>query len=160
MKVTSMCKAVGKYKEQFKCTGLLLESVEGTETWVDIEGNLNYKDYKGKQVTVDIQRNSKGYWGGTFAGGQQSPAPPLQQASSQPRQSKKSEPNWDAIAEGKCRCAVICAAIQSNQINISGEMDVDQWVQYIMLGRNKVPQQAKPEPWDDAPSPTDDDIPW
>ena len=82
--------------------------------------------------------------------------PQYAQGGSQGGQSKKSEPNWDAIAEGKCRCKVICAAIQSNQINISGEMDVDQWVQYIMLGQNKAPQQAKPEPWDNPPQPTDD----
>ena len=143
MKVTSMCKAVGKYKEQFRCTGLLLESVEGAETWVDIEGQLNYKDYKGKQVTVDIQRNSKGYWGGTFAG-QQSPAPPLQQAPSQPHQAEKSEPDWDAIALGKVRHGVACAGIQSGQIEVKSEMDCEKWVQYIMLGHNRTPDSDLP----------------
>ena len=108
MKITSMCKAVGKYKEQYKQTGLLLESIEGVETWVNIEGQLNYQDYKNKEVTVDIQRNSKGYWAGKLVGSQQN----TQQGGSQSRQGqKKSEPDWNAISTGKCRHGILCAEV-------------------------------------------------
>ena len=53
---------------------------------------------------------------------------------------KKSDPDWDAIAVGKSRCAVVCAAIQSRQIEVASEIDCDKWVQYIILGHNKAPQ--------------------
>ncbi len=87
-----------------------------------------------------------GFWNDKASVAQPSqPAP--QQALPQPHQSKKSEPDWDAIALGKVRHGVVCAAIQSGQIKVANEMQCDEWVQYIILGRNKAPQE-KPEPWD------------
>ena len=106
MKITSMCNAVGKYKGQYKQTGLLLADVEGAETWVNIEGQLNYQDYKDKQVTVDIRQNAKGYWAGTLVGGQQN----TQQGTSQPRQGQQPDTSRDlAIKRGNALNAVFSA---------------------------------------------------
>ena len=66
-------KAVGKYKEQFKSTGLLLV-VDGNEFWSDFPGQLSYKDWKEKTISVDIAQNAKGYWSGKIAG-QESSSP-------------------------------------------------------------------------------------
>ena len=43
------------------------------------------------------------------------------------------EVNWDAIAEGKCRCAVVCAYIQAGKpIN---QNEINGIVNYIMVGK-------------------------
>ncbi len=74
---------------------------------------------------------------------------------------KKSDPDWDAIAVGKSRCAVVCAAIQSRQIEVASEMDCDKWVQYIILGHNRVPQQVTVQRTEEIPPdqfPNDDEV--
>jgi hypothetical protein len=84
MQVTTKIIAVGKHKPKFNQTGVLI-SKDGDDTWVDMPGNLSWKDYKDKTFTMNIAQNDKGYWHGTFDGGQ---APPqtTQQAPSQPAQ--------------------------------------------------------------------------
>jgi hypothetical protein len=81
--ITAKCKAVGKYKDKFNSTGLLLEW--NGDTWVDLPGQLNWKDYKEKTLTLEVQQNDKGYWSGnlanTFSGGSQSPQNAPQQPS-------------------------------------------------------------------------------
>lgn len=62
-------KAVGKYKEQFKSTGLLLV-VNGNEFWSDFPGQLNYKEWKEKDISINITQNEKGYWSGMIVGQQ------------------------------------------------------------------------------------------
>ncbi len=164
MKITSICKAVGKYKEQYNQTGLLLADVEGAETWVSIEGQLNYQDYKNKQVTVDIRQNTKGYWDGTLVGGQQN-AP---QGASRPAQSKKSEPDWNAISTGKCRHGILCAEVGLRgvaSINDSVMAKIIELTEFSMTGKLKgIPfdQFTKENPVenDDIPPdqfPSDDD---
>ena len=68
MKMNALVKAVGKYKDKFKTTGLLLETPQG-EFWADVPGNLDYKKYKGKSFDFDLEQNEKGYWRGKFVGG-------------------------------------------------------------------------------------------
>jgi hypothetical protein len=41
-------------------------------------------------------------------------------------------PDWDAIAEGKVRHGIVCAAIQSGQINITGIDDIKTWTDFVM----------------------------
>ncbi len=68
MQAELMCKGVGKYKPKFDSTGLLFASSKG-EFWADIKGDINYKDYKGKMVKIDIEKDDKGYWHGEIIGG-------------------------------------------------------------------------------------------
>lgn len=49
----------------------------------------------------------------------------------------KKEPDWDAIAEGKVRHGVVCAAIQSGQVEAKNEMEIKRWVAFIMNGNTK-----------------------
>jgi len=42
------------------------------------------------------------------------------------------QPDWDKIANGKCYCAVICAGIQSNQLECKTAEDVARWVDLMM----------------------------
>ncbi len=58
-----------------------------------------------------------------------------QQGSSQPHQSTNKEPDWDAIAEGKCRSLVVQAAVQSLQMECKNFNDVDRLVKYMMNGQ-------------------------
>ncbi len=82
-------KAVGKYKDQFNQTGLLLDAGKG-EFWANFPGSLAWKDYKGKRIDVNLTQDGKGYWSGTFAdqntsqGQQQAAGAPNTQNTSQP----------------------------------------------------------------------------
>ncbi|KKM61561.1 hypothetical protein LCGC14_1530530 [marine sediment metagenome] len=135
MKVKAMCKGVGKYKSKFKVTGLLLDAGKG-EFWADIKGELNYKDYKGNEVEVDIEKNPKGYWGGTLVGGVAAGG--------------KGED-----IRGKCLCQVITAGIMSQQLKCDNEQDIEHWTGYIM-GREPAAEDAGPGPEQQQ----DDDIPF
>ncbi len=135
-----LCKAVGKYKDKFNQTGLLLV-VDGQDRWCDFPGQLNWKDYKDKVVDVDMSQNEKGYWHGAFMGqalqGQTPNYQPPDQGHTPPPQSAgatKSQPDWDAIAEGKTRCAVVCAAIQSGQMSCTTPEEALEHVRLIMTG--------------------------
>ncbi len=70
-----LCKAVGKYKDKFNQTGLLLV-VDGQDRWCDFPGQLGWKQYKDKIVDVDMSQNEKGYWHGAFVGQQASQEQP------------------------------------------------------------------------------------
>ena len=81
----------------------------------------------------------------------------------------KEDVDWDAIARGKVKCNLVSAAIESKQITITGETDIESWVDYIMDER-KSGTQLSPTPtedgdWDSyvadgAPAATEDDIPF
>ena len=58
-----------------------------------------------------------------------------QQGSSQPRQSTNKEPDWGAIAEGKCRSLVVQAAVASLQMKCRTFDEADALVRYMMNGR-------------------------
>ena len=60
------------------------------------------------------QQQNQGNSGGGYS-------PPSQEA-----------PDWDAIARGKCFCAVICAAIQSKQVKCTTAQEVEDWVNLMM----------------------------
>ena len=62
-------------------------------------------------------------------GGGQQQAPRQQGGYTPPSQES---PDWDKIARGKCACTVICAAIQSNQIDCKTAEDVERWVDFMM----------------------------
>jgi hypothetical protein len=145
--ITAKVKAVGKYKDKFNSTGLLLEW--NGETWVDVKGQLNWKDYKDKTLTLDVEQNNKGYWSGSLSntfGGQQS-TPQTQQNAPQQAQDK---PDWDKIAEGKVMCNVICSAIQSNQMQCTDMNDAKMYTDLIM-GKKDVGRQIA-DLRDDTPS--------
>ena len=57
MQIKARVVAVGKYKPKYKTTGLLLDSINGQETWADLPGELNYKNYKDKDVIVEVSQN-------------------------------------------------------------------------------------------------------
>ncbi len=85
MQYTAEIIAVGKYKEQFKSTGVLINVGSG-DFWVDIQGQLDWKRYKGNTYTFDISQNDKGYWGGVIVGDTPAPTQQPQQGASQPAQ--------------------------------------------------------------------------
>lgn len=123
MQVTGEVKGVGKYKPKFTATGLLLDAGKG-EFWADIQGNLDYKKYKGETVTVDIEKNPKGYWGGTLVSG------------------GKSDGGGGDV-RGKCLCQVICAGIASSQLQCTDEADVNGWVD-MMMGKAQSEPASEP----------------
>jgi len=71
---------------------------------------------------------------------QQTGTPQGQQAPQQPAQrAQGGQPDWDAIAEGKIRHGVVCAAIQSLQIECKGIQEANYWTEYIMTGIAPLP---------------------
>ena len=85
--------------------------------------------YQGKQYT-----GYSGFWNGVSQNQQQQQpphqAPPgFQQAAAK---MGKKEPDWDAIAEGKVRHGIVCAAIQAKQVLCTCEADVNKWTDYVM----------------------------
>lgn len=108
-----------------------------------------YPKQVGQEITVEA---SEGQYGPRLkninlqhqGGGQQG-----QQQRSQPAQSKTKEPDWDAIAEGKTRCAVVCAAIQSGQIPCVTHEDAVMHTKFILTGQ--VPNGQQSFPQDDIP---------
>ncbi len=93
------CKAVGKYKEKFRTTGLLL-LVDGVERWVDIPGQLNWKQYKENNVGVtNMTQNDKGYWSGELEGASTGQGQPPQNSSSYTPPSQERPPQRDVQDE-------------------------------------------------------------
>lgn len=78
---------------------------------------------------------------------QQSPQQGRQAPSRAPKQDK---PDWDAIAEGKVRHGIVCAAIQSGQIKIVDEGNIEYWKNYIINGEVHKPiaQEDDAPPWE------------
>ena len=78
-----------------------------------------------------------------------------------PRQAPPAaQPDWDEIARGKVRCKLVCAAIQSGQLEVSCEDDFEGWMGYIFNGvqvpgddanPDYNPNPAPPKPGDDVP---------
>ena len=97
-----------------------------TQHFFDISA---YKgDYQGKPYT-----GYSGFWGGLSTGTvqstqPQSTAPAQRQAAS----SGKQEPDWDKIAEGKVRSIIVCAGIQSGQLECKTPAAVDYWTDFVM----------------------------
>lgn len=67
-------------------------------------------------------------------GGQQSQGGQGQRSAPQTSYTPPSQeqPDWDKIAEGKCKCAVICAAIQGGQMTCKNNAEVQAHVDYMM----------------------------
>ena len=110
----------------------------------------------GDEITVDVKQD--GQYGNKF----KSVNPKFQGGGNQPQQTQpaqrqtpsKQEPDWDAIAEGKVRHGVICAAIQSNQIECKTPEAVAFWTAIIMGKGDAEVKPKSPEPWDE-PQPED-----
>ncbi len=100
MQYTAEIIAVGKYKEQFKSTGVLINTGSG-DFWVDIQGQLDWKRYKGNKYTFDISQNDKGYWGGTIVGDTPAPTQQPQQQAPPPQQRPPQQNIQDNIAFGQ-----------------------------------------------------------
>ena len=149
MQITGNITAIGQLSPPKGTYSICYQDIEITGvTGSKMTGNIGSKKgyAAGTQITVEVTEDPQ--YGTKF----KRIDPDYAQGGSQPRQSKKSEPDWDAIAAGKCRCAVICAAIQSGQITVGCEMDCDEWVQYIIMGHNR-PSAVSPDssPADDIP---------
>ncbi len=122
----------------------------------------NYPIATGQQISVEVTNNVHGVRFKKFnpqyaQGGQQN----TQQGSQRSPQGQKSQPDWDAIATGKVRHGLVCAAVQSLQIKIETETDCEKWLQYVMHGRKAPPQQqsnANPDYVGDNPPPPVDEI--
>ena len=83
-----------------------------------------------------------------------------QSAPTKPQNTPQSpKPDWDAYREGEVRHGVICAAIQSGQIEARTITDAEYWKGYIMTGRAPLPPSKIPEPHPDIqePPPTGDE---
>lgn len=62
-------------------------------------------------------------------------------------------PDWDAIAEGKVRCNILSAAIQSGQIICKTKEDVVKYTAFVM-GKGEPPAtQSGPQDWEDPEKP-------
>lgn len=72
---------------------------------------------------------------------------------------KKEEVDWDAIAEGKVRCNVLCAGIESEQIKIIGIPDILYWTEFVMTGKAPLPPQKNPESLNYSGKDTDEQPP-
>lgn len=85
--------------------------------------------------------------------GSQQPA----QGGSQQRQSNKKDPDWDAIAMGKCRSLVVQAAVTSLQMECKTFDQADALVKYMMSGQvqqvsaNRTDQQTFEQQYDIPP---------
>ena len=64
----------------------------------------------------------------------QAPSPQQQQAFNQQIE-QPAQPDWDEIARGKVRCNLVCAAIDSGQLDASNLNVVDSYMDYIFTGR-------------------------
>jgi len=143
--VKAMCKGVGKYKDKFNTTGLLLDAGKG-EFWADIKGKLNYRDYKNKEVEVDITKNAKGYWGGTVVG-----------------QTRESSPSGTDDKDRLIVAQVVYKALSERDEVTEDKLSLD--VDMIMrIGSNTPRQDPQPVPApecaDVPPGQQDDDLPF
>lgn len=124
--------AVGKYKEKFNQTGLLIDAGQG-EFWANFPGALNWKDYKDKRIDVELTQDGKGYWSGTIGGQGGS------QGSSQPRQAPKTAPrDYDKENIGKCVTQFIKAYICSGVAPAQLEQDATQLNAIFRLAKGVV----------------------
>lgn len=102
-----------------------------------------------------------GFWNSGVQVNQSNQQAPPQQGLP-PQKTKQDKPDWDAIAEGKVRHGIVCAAIQSGQIKIADEGNIEYWKNYIINGEAK-PQGGNPNPdYDENPEQSlgRDDIPF
>ncbi len=123
-----------------------------------------YPIASGQPITVEVSQTNRGpkfkkinpQYAGQQQGGQRQ-GPPQQQQPQQPNQ-----PDWDEIARGKVRCNLVCAGIQSGQLNVTCPTDCNAWLDYIFTG-NTGEQGGGPNPdYNPNPQPTDpgDDVPF
>jgi len=96
------------------------------------------KTFNGNHPQHGAYIGHSGFWNGIVQGQTpqqqtQQPQPPQQQQ----QQPGQSGPDWDAIAEGKTKCSVICAAVSSGQIKCKDRDDADNLVAYILEARSK-----------------------
>ena len=103
----------------------------------------------GQEISVEVTNTEHGVRFKKFN-------PQYAQGGSQGGQRPNAQLNDKEVVEGKYRCEVICAAIQSRQIEVASEIDCDKWVQYIILGHNRAPSpQTENIPTDQFP---DDEV--
>ncbi len=109
-------------------------------------------DYQGKPYV-----GYSGFWEhgevrqGSQDSSQASQNPPGSSNASQEGQTTKKEPDWDAIAEGKVRHGVVCAAIQAGQVTCQTPKDVLDWTQFIITGVEVEAIAPAPQAADDIP---------
>ncbi len=138
MQIKAQVVAVGKYKPKYKTTGLLLDSINGQETWANLPGELNYRDYKDKDVMVDITQNEKGYWSGVFVGNAQ--------GSSQGGQNKNADPNRELhIKRGNALNAVMSATTIPSDLIGSYLTSAVNWIDNGVWNLNPFPLGDEPE---------------
>lgn len=107
-----------------------------------------------KFTKVNPKYAAQGQPGGTAP--QTGNTPPLGNQGPPAAPQKAQGPDWDKIADGKVKCNVVCAAIQSGQFACKTIQDAQKYTDYIM-GRDTQPQ-TQSGPQDFNPPPADDSI--
>ena len=139
----------GQYQVRYQ--DITITDPNGREYVGRIGSKAGYQVNTPISVTVEVKQGDSGEYNYFRKYNPQyadQPAPQRsQQAPSQAAGSPK--PDWDAIAEGKVRHGVICAAIQSGQVEVKTITNAEYWKGYIMTGRAPLPPSKIPEPHPD-----------
>lgn len=140
---------VGKYKEKFKQTGLLIND-GATEFWCNFPGNLGWKQYKDKQINVDVAQNRDGYWEGTIAG------PHPQQPSSRAPQGNRG-PHQPSGNKDR----LIVTQVVYKALVVEGQCDEENLIRDVDMIMRVGSGQPNPDyVGDDPPPPVDDEVPF
>ncbi len=146
MQITGNITAIGQLGPPKGAYGICYQDIEITgATGAKKTGNIGSKKgyATGTQITIEVTEDPQ--YGTKF----KRIDPDYAQGGSQGGGGKKTE---HGDVEGMCRHGVVCAAIQSRQITVESEMDCDKWVQYIMLGHNRAPQQVTVQRTEEIPA--------
>lgn len=114
----------------------------------------------GQGITVDVTSGQYGPRLKKVNPQYQQQAPPQQQSPppyNPPPQTAPSQPDWDEIARGKVRCNLVCAGIQSGQLEAKSLADCDTYMTYIFTGRNNASGPAPQTGPQDCPDPANED---
>ena len=153
MQINGQITAIGQLSPPKGTYQICYQDIEITGvTGSKMTGNIGSKKgyAAGTQITVEVTEDPQ--YGTKF----KRIDPDYAQGGSQGGQRPNAQLNDKEVVEGKCRCEVICAAIQSRQIEVASEIDCDKWVQYIILGHNRAPSpQTENIPTDQFP---DDEV--
>ena len=153
MQINGQITAIGQLSPPKGTYQICYQDIEITGvTGSKMTGNIGSKKgyAAGTQITVEVTEDPQ--YGTKF----KRIDPDYAQGGSQGGQRPNAQLNDKEVVEGKCRCEVICAAIQSRQIEVASEIDCDKWVQYIILGHNRAPSpQTENTPADQFP---DDEV--
>ncbi len=144
---------------------VIIADQNGAEWPGRIGSKQGYQTNTPISVTVEEKQGDNGLYNyfrkynPQYPKGQQA-APQPSQAPRRPPQKPMSSPDWDAIAEGKVRHGLVCAAVQSLQIIIKGVRELEYWKSYIVTGRAPLPPGKDPIKPDPEIVEGDDDIPY